>query len=138
MCWRKAAHAERRTARPERRTASSPAGGRTPWGGRRHLRRGSSTPGGRQAASCVASPARFAIPSPPVQNLRDLLSRIADRDAKRSEATVQADVRTLLLEAPFQLSEDDLREVHLESPAGERRRIDVETGTTVIEVKRDL
>ncbi|PYQ67179.1 MAG: restriction endonuclease, partial [Acidobacteria bacterium] len=73
-----------------------------------------------------------------MQNLRDLLSRIADRDAKRSEATVQADVRTLLLEAPFQLSEDDLREVHLESPAGERRRIDVETGTTVIEVKRDL
>jgi hypothetical protein len=73
-----------------------------------------------------------------VPQLRDLLLRLADRDAKRSEATIQADVRTLLLEAPFQLSEDDLREVHLESPAGERRRIDVETGTTVIEVKRDL
>lgn len=73
-----------------------------------------------------------------MQNLRDLLLRLADRDAKRSEATIQADVRTLLLEAPFQLSEDDLREVQLESPAGERRRIDVETGTTVIEVKRDL
>lgn len=73
-----------------------------------------------------------------MQQLRDLLVRLADRDAKRSEATIQADVRTLLLEAPFQLSEDDLQEVHLESPAGERRRIDVETGTTVIEVKRDL
>lgn len=73
-----------------------------------------------------------------MRQLRDLLLRLSDRDAKRSEATIQADVRTLLLEAPFQLSEDDLREVHLESPAGERRRIDVETGTTVIEVKRDL
>lgn len=73
-----------------------------------------------------------------MQQLRDLLVRLADRNAKRSEATVQADVRTLLLEAPLQLSEDDLRDVHLESPAGERRRIDVETGTTVIEVKRDL
>jgi hypothetical protein len=73
-----------------------------------------------------------------VQQLRDLLLRLADRDAKRSEATIQADVRTLLLEAPFQLSEDDVREVHLESQTGERRRIDVEMGTTVIEVKRDL
>lgn len=73
-----------------------------------------------------------------MQTLRDLVERLADRDAKRSEATIQADVRGLLLAAPFHLSEDEVREVHLESPAGERRRIDVETGTTVIEVKRDL
>lgn len=73
-----------------------------------------------------------------VQTIRDLVSRLAERDAKRSEATIQADVRGLLLAAPFHLEEAELREVHLESPAGERRRIDIETGTTVIEVKRDL
>lgn len=70
--------------------------------------------------------------------LRELVERLRDRDAKRSEATIQADVRGLLLAAPFHLSEDEVRKVDLESPAGERRRIDVETGTTVIEVKRDL
>jgi|CXWL01.1.fsa_nt_gi hypothetical protein len=73
-----------------------------------------------------------------MQNLRDVVSRLADRGGNRSEATIQADVRTLLLTAPFALAEDDLREVVLESPVGDRRRIDVETGTTVIEVKRDL
>jgi SAM-dependent methyltransferase len=51
---------------------------------------------------------------------------------------VQADVRSLLLAAPLHLAEGDLRDVVLESPVGDRRRIDVETGTTVIEVKRDL
>src|SRR6476619_4502614 len=73
-----------------------------------------------------------------MQATRDLLTRLSDRDSKRSEATVQADVRTLLLIAPFQLSEGDIESVVLESPVGERRRIDVETGTTVFEVKRDL
>ena len=73
-----------------------------------------------------------------MQALRDLLTRLADRDSKRSEATVQADVRTLLLTAPFDLSEEDIQDVSLESPVGDRRRIDVETGTTVIEVKKDL
>ena len=56
----------------------------------------------------------------------------------RSEATVQADVRALLLTAPLHLGEEDLRDVTLESPVGDRRRIDVETGFTVLEVKRDL
>jgi len=73
-----------------------------------------------------------------VRPLRDLLAGLADREARRSEATIQADIRALLLGAPFQLSEGDLKDVPLESPAGEGRRIDVETGTTVFEVKRDL
>lgn len=68
----------------------------------------------------------------------ELLRRLVNRDNARSEADVQADVRQLLLTAPFQLDEDDLRLVHLESPLGDRRRIDVETGSAVIEVKRDL
>ncbi len=73
-----------------------------------------------------------------MQHIRDLVTRLVDRDSRRSEATIQADVRTLLLEAPLQLSDDDITDVRLESPAGELRRIDVETGTTVFEVKRNL
>jgi hypothetical protein len=70
--------------------------------------------------------------------LLDLLSRLVRRDSSRTEADVQADVRQLLLSAPFQLQEGDIENVLLESPLGDRRRIDVEVGSTVIEVKRDL
>lgn len=44
----------------------------------------------------------------------------------------------LLLEAPLNLTELGVETVDLETPAGLRRRIDVEAGFTVIEVKRDL
>ena len=74
----------------------------------------------------------------PVEDLQTLVSRLTARDSARAEANVQADVRSLLLAAPFDLAEDELRDVVLESPVGDRRRIDVETGTTVIEIKRDL
>ena len=67
----------------------------------------------------------------------DLLLRLANRDAVRTEADVQADVRQLFLTAPFQLDEGDLA-VNLEAQVGDRRRIDVEAGSTVVEVKRDL
>lgn len=60
------------------------------------------------------------------------------RDAKRAEAEIQADIRQFILSAPFELEEGDLIDVTLESPLGDRRRIDVESGSTVIEVKRDL
>ncbi|MCC6522361.1 MAG: N-6 DNA methylase [Polyangiaceae bacterium] len=50
---------------------------------------------------------------------------------------VQADVRQLLLTADLNLRDDNL-EVFLEAQAGGGRRIDVEVGATVIEVKRDL
>ena len=49
---------------------------------------------------------------------------------------VQADVRRLLVEAPLGLDEDQV--VVLEAPVEGRRRIDVEVGYTVIEVKKDL
>jgi len=71
-------------------------------------------------------------------NVSDLVRRLATRVAGRSEATVQADVRTLLLTHYFHLQEDDVVQIVLESPAGQRRRIDIEAGFTVIEVKRDL
>lgn len=67
-----------------------------------------------------------------------LLARLATRNPGRSEATVQSDIRTLLLAAPLNLTENGVESVNLETPAGERRRIDIEAGYTVIEVKRDL
>lgn len=67
-----------------------------------------------------------------------LLKRLASRDRVRSEADVQADVRQLLLSAPLQLDERDLEIVLLESSLGDRRRIDIELGSAVIEIKRDL
>lgn len=55
----------------------------------------------------------------------------------RSEATIQADIRMLLLDPELGLTEDNL-DVHLEAQVGEQRRIDIEVGCTVIEVKRSL
>jgi hypothetical protein len=68
--------------------------------------------------------------------LVDLVARLVDRGSARTEADIQAEVRQLFLTAPFQLEEDDVRSVLLESPLGDRRRIDVELGSTVVEVKR--
>src|SRR5271166_534415 len=69
--------------------------------------------------------------------LQALVDRLANRDRVRSEATVQADVRQLLLTGGLGLAEHDL-EVNLETPVTGHRRIDVEVGFTVIEVKKDL
>ncbi len=44
----------------------------------------------------------------------------------------------LLLAAGLNLRDGDLQDVNLEAPVGLRRRIDVEVGATVFEVKRDL
>ena len=71
-------------------------------------------------------------------SLSDTFSRLVTRDSRRTEAEIQADVRQFILDAPFELDEADLSLVQLESQLGDRRRIDVEVGATVIEVKRDL
>lgn len=55
----------------------------------------------------------------------------------RSEATIQSDVRMLLLDPELGLADYDLQ-VHLEAQVGAGRRIDVEVGCTVIEVKKTL
>jgi SAM-dependent methyltransferase len=70
-------------------------------------------------------------------SLKPLLARIADRGAARSEATLQADIRQLLLAADFGLFDHEL-DVDLEAPAGHGRRIDIQVGFTVIEVKKRL
>lgn len=51
---------------------------------------------------------------------------------------MQSDLRLLLLASGLNLREENLHEVVLEAPVGQRRRIDVEVGATVFEVKRDL
>ncbi|EDQ34289.1 Type I restriction-modification system methyltransferase subunit [Hoeflea phototrophica DFL-43] len=68
----------------------------------------------------------------------EIFERIAKRNDKRTESEIQADVRQFILSAPLNLHEDDVTNVLLESQTGDRRRIDVEVGSTVIEVKRDL
>lgn len=70
--------------------------------------------------------------------LLDLFSRMSQRNDRRTESEIQADVRQFILSAPFDLEESDVSVVALESQLGDRKRIDVEVGSTVIEVKRDL
>ncbi|WP_344576392.1 N-6 DNA methylase [Nonomuraea roseoviolacea] len=76
-------------------------------------------------------PTDIAVP------LRDTLQRLSNRKSACSEATVQADIRQLLLTGGLGLAEENL-EVNLESQVGGRRRIDIEVGYTVIEVKKSL
>ncbi len=76
--------------------------------------------------------------------LEDLVARIVRRDPARSEATLQADIRSFILEAQLNLDANDLTEnplsVDMESQLrdGSRNRIDIEAGTAVIEVKKNL
>lgn len=73
----------------------------------------------------------------PQTSLEKLLARLVDRKPMRSEATLQADVRQLLLEGDLNLEENDLS-VDLETQVGDGRRIDIEIGFTAIETKKDL
>src|SRR5438309_1748583 len=68
----------------------------------------------------------------------ELLAQIARRVPTRSEATLQADIRQLVLTAPLSLSAENVVTADLETPVGVRRRIDIEVGSCLIEVKRDL
>lgn len=68
-------------------------------------------------------------------SLSEQLADLAVRNAGRTEADIQSDVKNILLFGGFDLGEDQVR---LEAPAADRRRIDVEVGALVIEVKRDL
>src|ERR1019366_1107857 len=67
--------------------------------------------------------------------LDQCLDRLASRNPGRTEADIQSDIRDVLLYGGFELGDEQVR---LESPAENRRRIDVEVGALVIECKRDL
>ena len=69
------------------------------------------------------------------QQILDVLHRLTTRSPTRTEAEVQAALASLLSLANIGLAMHDIR---LEAPVGEGRRIDVEAGLTVFEVKRDL
>ena len=73
-------------------------------------------------------------------DLNALAARLANRVNTRTEANVQSDLHALLLAAPLELEENDLLHLDpvLEQQAGSGRRIDVEAGFCVFEVKRDL
>jgi hypothetical protein len=75
---------------------------------------------------------------PAATPLLDNFLRLARRNETRTEAEIQADIRQFILSAPFELEDSDLTIVALEAQVANRRRIDVEVGSTVIEVKRDL
>ncbi|MFD1722405.1 N-6 DNA methylase [Amnibacterium endophyticum] len=73
-----------------------------------------------------------------IVDLAEVAARLSARSGTRAEANVQSDLRMLLLSAGLNLREGDLEDVVLEAPVGKRRRIDVEVGATVFEVKKDL
>lgn len=70
--------------------------------------------------------------------LLPIVARLAEVRPERTEANVQSDLHQLLDLAPFNLDDPHLDDIVLESPLGDRRRIDVEVGRTVFEVKRNL
>ncbi|QQN47351.1 N-6 DNA methylase [Corynebacterium kefirresidentii] len=67
---------------------------------------------------------------------QSLITRLASPDATgRTEADIQSDIKTLLTTADFDLDTPRLEE---QVGDGSRRRIDIATGATVIEVKKRL
>ena len=49
------------------------------------------------------------------QDLHTIISQLANRDAPRTEAVVQAGIRDLLIAAPLNLDDEDVRLIQLES-----------------------
>lgn len=64
-----------------------------------------------------------------------LVAELAARMVTRTEADVQSGIASLLLYGGLNLDDPHVR---LETPAPGRRRVDIETGLTVIECKKDL
>ncbi len=59
----------------------------------------------------------------PASEVRQLVARLADRRVGRTEANVQSDLHMLLAAGPLDLGDDKLRDIILESPAGQRRPV---------------
>lgn len=71
-------------------------------------------------------------------DLKEVALRLANRAHGRAEANIQSDLHLFLAAAPLDLGEGDIKDIELEAQVGKRRRIDVEIGFTVFEVKKDL
>lgn len=72
-------------------------------------------------------------PAHPEDSRISIVNRLAKPPSNRSEATIQSDIRMLLLDPEL-----GLEEPQLETQVGLGKRIDVEVGATVIEVKKSL
>ena len=68
----------------------------------------------------------------------DVVERLAARDSTRTEADIQADIYALLTSGGLNLGSDQVARLEVATQDGTRRRLDVEIGHAVIEVKRDL
>ncbi|NKS55476.1 N-6 DNA methylase [Rhodococcus hoagii] len=74
----------------------------------------------------------------PSELVIDTVARLARRKPVRTEAEIQADIYMLLTTAGLGLDSDDVLKVEKQLADGTRRRIDIEAGHVVIEVKKDL
>ncbi|MGW5740755.1 N-6 DNA methylase [Amycolatopsis sp. NPDC003861] len=74
----------------------------------------------------------------PIDVARDAVERLATRSGTRTEADVQADVYLLLTSGALALEPTDVARLEVQLGDGSKRRIDVEIGHCVIEVKKDL
>lgn len=68
-------------------------------------------------------------------DVKELVEGLTRQSTSRTEADIQSDVRALLLWGGLDLGDD---QVHLESPVDGGKRIDIEVGSAVIEIKRSL
>ncbi|MGH7641959.1 MAG: N-6 DNA methylase [Candidatus Dormibacteria bacterium] len=71
----------------------------------------------------------------PPFDLTRSLREVASRNPGRTEADIQATIRDILIFGGFDLRDEAVR---LESPAENRRRLDVAVGALIIECKRDI
>jgi hypothetical protein len=67
-----------------------------------------------------------------------IVARLAARPLGRAEAEIQADIYALLTSPAMHLAPDQVARLEVPTQDGTRRRLDVEVGHAVIEVKRDL
>lgn len=74
----------------------------------------------------------------PAPAVLEAVARLASRDATRTEADLQADVYVLLTSGELALEPGQVARLEVPTQDGTRRRLDVEVGHCVIEVKKDL
>lgn len=70
--------------------------------------------------------------------VQQAVARLAQSRGTRTEPVVQADIYLLLVSGDLELREDQVAVLEAPSADGTRRRLDIEIGNAVIEVKRDL
>lgn len=68
----------------------------------------------------------------------EILTRLAKGKDGRTEADIQGDIYALLTTAGLALAPDQVARLEVPTKDGTRRRLDIEIGHAVIEIKRDL